>query len=191
MNTLKICISCIISRFYQCFESCLHQCAYTAAKNCLLTEQIRFCFRTECSFQHPCPGTADSQRIGKSHIKGFACSILMNRHETGNPFSCLIFAPYSMARPFGCNHGHIYILRRNDLSKVNIKSMGKHKHISRFQVGFNGLLIHLCLQFVINQNHNDICLLSRFCRSIYLKSLRLRLCPGFRAFIKPDNYIAP
>ena len=49
MNALEVCVSRIIASFYQSFETSLHQCAYAAAQNCLLAEQVCLCLGTEGS----------------------------------------------------------------------------------------------------------------------------------------------
>ena len=42
MDTLEVCVSWVVSSLAQSLKSSLHQGAYTAAENCLLTEQVCF-----------------------------------------------------------------------------------------------------------------------------------------------------
>ncbi|GFI04985.1 hypothetical protein IMSAGC005_03839 [Lachnospiraceae bacterium] len=145
MDTLKICISWIIACLCQCFKSCLHQCAYTTAENCLLSKKICLCLCSESGLKYACSCAADCKGISKGFIKGFACCILINRNQTGNAFSSLIFTSYGMPRSLRRYHSDIHILRRYNLSKMNIKAVCKHQHISFFQIGFNIFLIHSSL----------------------------------------------
>ncbi len=114
----------------------------------------------------------------------------MDSHQTGNSLACLIFTSHGMSRSLRRNHGHIHVCGGNNLSEMNIEAMGEHQHISLFQVRFDVLLVHGSLQFIVDQDHNDICLLCSFCRRIYFKALCFCFCPGSGAFIQTDNDVA-
>ena len=68
--------------------------------------------------------------------------------------------------------------------------MSEHQHIALFQIRFNVVLIHISLQLIVNQDHNNICLFCSLCRSVNLEALIFCFCPGFASFIKTDNDIA-
>src|SRR5699024_1868609 len=59
MDTLKVCVSRVVSGFHQRLITSLHQSAHAAAENRLLTEQVCFCLCTESSLQHACSCAAD------------------------------------------------------------------------------------------------------------------------------------
>ena len=191
MDTFKVSVSGIISGFHQCFKACLHQCAYTAAEYCLLSEQVGFRLGTEGSFQHACSGAADTQRISQRHILCLSCKVLLYRYQTGNTLAFLIFAAYRMSRSFGSDHGNIHIGRRYDTSEMDVETMCKHQHIALFQIRRNVLFIKLCLFFIVDQNHNDIGLLCSFCSCKHFKALLLCPAPWLGALIKPDDHMAP
>ena len=65
MDTFKVSVSRIITCFYKGFKTSLHQSAYTAAKNCLLTEEVCFSFGSEGGFQNACSCAADSQCVSQ------------------------------------------------------------------------------------------------------------------------------
>ena len=52
MDTFEVCISWVVASFNQCFETSLHQCTNTTAKDCLFAEKVSFCFDSECCFQN-------------------------------------------------------------------------------------------------------------------------------------------
>ena len=62
MDALEVSISRIIACLTKSLEACLHQCAYTAAKNCLLTEEVCLCLGTEGCLKNTCSCAADSLR---------------------------------------------------------------------------------------------------------------------------------
>ena len=190
VNTLKICISRIIACFGQSLITRLHQCAYTAAQHCLLAEQVGLGLGTESSLQNACPCTADRQCISQSHLQRFSGRILMNRYQTRYTFARLILTSYSMPGSFRSDHGNIYVLRRHDLIEMNVKAMGKHEHVAFFQIRLNILFVHGSLQFIVDQDHDDICLLCSLGGCIYLKALFLCTLPGSAALIKPDDHVA-
>ena len=128
MDTFKICAFRLISCFNQSFEASLHQSAYAAAENCLLTEQVCFGFFTEGGTKNACSCPADSQCIGQSEIICFSRSILSNRDQTGNALAGLIFASYGMSGSLRCDHGNINICGRLNLSEMDGEAMCEHKH---------------------------------------------------------------
>ena len=95
-----------------------------------------------------------------------------------------------MTRSLRRNHCHIYILRRYDLSEVDSKTVGKHQHISCLKVRLNISLIHSSLFLIVNQNHNDICLLCCLCCCINFESLLFCSLPGLTALVKTNDDIA-
>ena len=72
---------------------------------------------------------------------------------------------------------------------MNVESMSKHQHISLFQVWLNVFLIHIRLQLVIDENHNNICFFCSFSCCIHFKSLSLCLCPGLASLIQSNDHM--
>ncbi len=189
MDALKVCVSRIIASLNEGLKTSLHQSAYAAAENCLLAEEVCLGLGSEGSLQNACPRAADCQCISESHILCLAGSILMNGYQTGNALARLILASHGMTRSFGSDHGYIHILGRYDTTEVNVKAMRKHQHIARLKVGLNVFLIHSCLQFIVDQDHDDIRFFCSLSRRVYLESLRLCLCPGLRTLVEADNHV--
>ena len=54
-----------------------------------------------------------------------------------------------------------------EFSEVDIEAMCEHQHIAFIQVWFNVFFVHICLQLIVDQNHNDVCLFCSFCCCIY------------------------
>ena len=95
-----------------------------------------------------------------------------------------------MARTLGGNHRDIHVFRRLDASKVDIEAMGEHQHIALLQIRLNVLFIHISLQLIIDQDHDNVRLFRRLGRGVHFKALRLSLRPGFAPLIKADNHPA-
>ena len=167
MDTFEVCISRIISSFTQCLESCLHQCTYTTAENCLLTKEVCLCFCTVSCLQQTCSCSTDSKTISQCFVPCFSGVILLYSDQTWCSFSCLVLASYSMSRSFWSDHSYINICRRFDASEMNVETMCEHQHIAFIQVWFNVFFVHICLQLIVDQNHNDVCLFCSFCCCIY------------------------
>ena len=90
MDTLKVSISWVITGIAKCFKTCLHKCANTAAKNSLFTEEVCFCFCSECCFKNAGSCTADTECICKCEILSLTCSILLNSNEARYTLTNLI-----------------------------------------------------------------------------------------------------
>ena len=114
----------------------------------------------------------------------------MNGHQAGGSLAGLVLASYGVARSLRRDHGHVYILRRNNLVKVNIKAVGEHQHVALLQVRLNVLLVHGRLQLVVDQNHDNVCPLRSLGSCINLKPLCLGARPGFASLVKADNHVA-
>ena len=150
MDTFKICVFRSITSLGQSFKSSLHQRAYTAAQNRLLTKQVGLSLSPESGLQQPCSCASNSQSISHCQVFCLAGSVLMHCDQAGSSSSSHIFASYSMSGSLGSDHGNIHILRRNDLSKMDSKAVGEHQHHARAQIGFNRLLVHRGLLLIIN-----------------------------------------
>ena len=190
MYALKICVLRSITSLYQCLETSLHQCAYAAAQNRLLTKQVCLSLYLKGGLQDTCPGAADSLTVSQGHIGCLACCILMHGNQTWGSPAPLVLASDRVARSLWRNHGYVNILRRNNLSEMDGKTVGKHQHHARTQVWCDGLLIHGCLLLIINQNHNHIGLLGCLSCRIYFKSLLFSLFPGTASLIQTNNHVA-
>ena len=177
MDTLKVSVSGIIASLAKGFKTSLHQCANTAAKNCLLTKEVCFRFGSESGFQNACARAANACCISKRLIQSMTGVILLNGNKTRRAFAFLELAANRVAGSLGRDHGNIHIFRRNDAAEMNVEAMSKHKHIALFKVRLNILFINISLQFIIDQEHNDIRLLNRLCGCINFKALRLCFFP--------------
>ena len=94
-----------------------------------------------------------------------------------------------MSRTLGRDHGHIHILGRYDTAEMNVEAVREHQHIAGLQVGFDIILIQGSLQFIVDQDHDDIGSLRRLCRREYLESLCLGLRPGFGTLIQTNDHM--
>ena len=163
MDTLKVSVLRCISCFYQCLEAGFHQCAYTAAENCLLAEQVGLSLNFESSLQNTCSCSAQCCSVSQCSVFCFSCVILLYSYQTRNTFSYLILASYCMTRSLRSDHGNVNVSRRFDLSEMDSKAVCEHEHITFFQVRLNIFFVHSCLFLIVDQNHDDISLFCSFC----------------------------
>ena len=77
MDTFEVCHLWLVTCFYQSIEACLHQLSYAAAENCLLTEEVSFCFFFECSFEDSSSSCADAGSVCQCIILSLAGCILI------------------------------------------------------------------------------------------------------------------
>ena len=76
-----------------------------------------------------------------------------------------------MTGSLGSDHGNVNVSGRNDASEVDIEAMSKHQHIAGLKIGRYIPFIHICLLFIVYQDHYDISLFCSFSRGIYIKAL--------------------
>ena len=145
MDTFKVCIFCRISRFNKSFKSSLHQCRYTAAENCLFTEEVCLCLDLECTCQKTCSCTSDCCTISKRQIQCSSGCILLYTYESRNALSVYICTSYCVARCFWSDHGYVHACRWFDLSKVDCESMSEHQHLTFCQIWLDVFFVHVGL----------------------------------------------
>ena len=141
-----------------------------------------------CFFQ--LMSAADAKTISQCAVKCFACVILLYCYQTRCTLTSLILTSYSVTRCLRSDHGYIDILRRFDASEVDVKAMSEHKHVALFQIWLDVFLVHICLQLIVDQDHDDISLFCSLCCGVYFKSLCLCFCPRLAALVKTDDNIA-
>ena len=94
-----------------------------------------------------------------------------------------------MARSLRSDHDHVYICRRNDLFEVDIEAVCEHQHVAGLQVGLDVFLVHVCLQLIVDQDHDDICCLYSVCCEHNCEAVFFCLCCGLGALVKTYYYI--
>ena len=105
------------------------------------------------------------------------------REDTALVTICLLYTSYCMTGSLRSDHSNVNVCRRNDLTEVDSETVSEHKHIAGLKVWFDILLIHSSLLFIIDKDHNDICLLCSFSRCKYFKALLYSLIPRLASFI--------
>ena len=188
VDTFEVSVSRVVTSFGQGFETSLHQCAYTAAKNCLFAEKVGFGFRTEVRFQNACSCTADTKRISKTDIQSVTRCILFDCNQARNTLTNLIFASYRMTRALGSNHDNVNVLRGFDATEVNVETVSKCKRLTFGKVGFDAFFVKLRLLFIVDQNHDKVSNLCCFRCGHNRQALLFSLCPALAAFIKTNHY---
>ena len=189
MDTLKVCVSWVITSFTKCFKTSLHQCANTTAENCLLTEEVCFCFCSECCLKNTCSCSADTKCICKSDILCVACCVLLNCDKARCTLTSLILRTYCVTRSLRCDHDNIDILWWYDAAKVNVKAVCECKSLTLCEVWLDRFLIKCSLLLIRNKDHDDVRCLCSFLSCHNCKTLLLSLCPALRTFVKTYYYV--
>ena len=102
----------------------------------------------------------------------------MNCDKCRDAFSFLVHPPYQSAGPFWCHHDNIYIGRRNDLSEMNIESMGEHKAFAGRHMGLYLIFVYSPLVFIGEQYLDDLCCFHRFRHRIHPETIGLGKVPA-------------
>ena len=189
MDTLKVCISWVIACLNESFKACLHKCANTATKNCLLTEEVSFSFCTEGCFKNACSCSTDTESICKTDVKSIACCVLMDSDKTRNTLTYLILGANCVTRTLRSNHDYIYILWWLNASEMNVEAVCECESLALCEVWLDAFLVKLCLLFIVDKNHNKICVLCSISSGHNLKTCLLCLCPALASLVKTYDYI--
>ena len=189
MDTLKVCISRIISSLTKSLESSLHKCTYTTTKYSLLSEEVCLCLCSECCLKNSGSCSTDSKTISKCSVKSFSCVILLYSYQTRCSFSSLILASYCMSWCLRCDHCNINILRWYDCSEMDVESVSEHKHVTLFKVWLDVFFVKFSLFLIVDQNHDDVSLLCSFSCCIYFESLLFCFLPRTASLVQTDDNI--
>ena len=187
VDTLKVSISRIVASLNQGLKASLHQSAYAAAKNSLLTEEVSLSLGTEGGLQKTCSCAADSKAVCQSFLQSLTGIILLYSYQTRSTLALLVLGTNSVARCLRSDHGNIYVCRRFDAAEMNVEAVSEHQHVALFQVRLDIFLVHISLQLIVDQDHDDICFFCSLCCGIYFKALCLSLCPGLAALVQTDD----
>ena len=82
VDALEVSVSRIVASLNQGLETSLHQSAYAAAKNSLLTEEVSLSLSTEGGLQKTCSCAADTKAICQSFLQSLAGVILLYSYQT-------------------------------------------------------------------------------------------------------------
>ena len=189
MHAFEVCAFRLVASFYQSFKASVHQCANTAAENCLLAEEVSFGFFTEGGFQCACTGAANAFSISQRQVMSFAGRVLVSGYQYRYAATFGVGTTNKMARALRSNHEYVYISRRNDLAEVDIEAMGKGQSLAGGQIRSDIIFIGCSLLFIRNQHHDNVSSLGSLSGGHNGQACSLSLSLGFRAFIQTNNYV--
>ena len=189
MNALEVCVLGIITSLNQGLETSLHQGSYTAAEYALLTEQVGLSLTLECGVKNTGSGAADTSSICKTDVVSSAGSVLIYCDKAGNASADLVLGTYSVTRALRSDHDNVNVSRRNDLTEVDIEAVCESKGLACGEVRSDAFLIKISLSLIVDEDHDEICLLSSLSGCVNLKACVLSLLPALGAFVQTDNDI--
>src|SRR6185437_11836489 len=111
-------------------EAFLHERSKTAAKNCLLAEEIAFGFLFEGGLKNAGASCADTIRIAESQFVRLAGCVLVNGDQSGNSAAFGVHAANQVAGSFGRDHDNINICGRDDGFEMNAEAVGEREHFA-------------------------------------------------------------
>ena len=159
----------LVTGFDQHLVAGLDQCARSATKYGLLTEQVGLGFLLEGGLYNPGACAADSLSPGERDLLGLTVGILVDGNETGHPLSLNVLATDNVPRPLGCHEDHVDVLRRNNRLEVDREAVGKEQRLALGQVRLDIVLVHFGLAGVRHSNKNDICPLNGLSIGVHLE----------------------
>ena len=178
-----------ITRVHQGLISRLDQGREPAAQDRLLAKKISLGFIFKGSFNDRRPSTAQGLGIGQPHLLGIAGWILMYGEKTGHAPPLFKLTAHEMAWPFRGNHKDIDPGGRNDPFEMNIKPMAKGQIVPTLQSRTNFLFVNLSLEFIGQENHDDISNLSSLSGLHDLEARLFRLGPRATFPLQPHHYL--
>ncbi len=190
MDALEICVLRLIARLNQRVKARLHQRGHAAAEDALLAEQVGLGLLAERRLEDAGACAADARRICQRVILRLAGRILIDSDEVRHALALKILAADGVAGALRRNHHHVDILGRLDAAEMDIEAVRKREDHAGAQIRLDVLVIHRCLLFVVDQNHDHVRDLGGFRRGHDSQTGVLRLLPALAAFIQRDDHIA-
>ena len=113
----------------------------------------------------------------------------MDGDEAGNPASPGVLVANHVARALGGRHEDVDIGAGYDLSEVDIEPVAEGEECPFFHEGLDLLPIHVALEFVGDQDHEDVRHLGGFCGSQNGEARLFGLGPGTASLPEADDHI--
>ena len=181
----------LVSRLDQCFVCSLDQRRYAAAQDRLLAEQVGLGLFLEGCVENAGACAANAPRVCEADGMRVSGSVLMHCEQTRHARTLSENLAHAMSGSLGRDHRHIHALRRLDSVVVDVEAMSEHQRLAGEHVLLDRLPIHLGLQVIGNQHHDDVRLLGDFGDHADLQSFCLRLRDAAAALVQPDHHIKP
>ena len=94
-----------------------------------------------------------------------------------------------MAWPLRRSHHHIYVFGWHNLAKVDVKSVRKGQDVSCFQVGADMLLVDVALDFIGQQNHDEVGSFGSIGYRLDRQSFGFSFLDGATALVQTHDYV--
>ena len=89
----------------------------------------------------------------------------------------------------GRDHRNIYVVGRNNGFEVNVETVREHERLAGQQMWQYGLPVHLCLNVVGNQHHDDVRLAGGVLDQSDPQAVGLGLCNAAAALVQSDHHV--
>ena len=94
-----------------------------------------------------------------------------------------------MAGALGGSHEHIDTLWWDDLLIADVEAVGKGQGVAVLQIGGDVSLVHIGLDFVVDEHHHDVAPLGGLRHGHDLQAVLLRHSPALGAGAQADTYV--
>ena len=115
--------------------------------------------------------------------------VLVHRQQTGHSRPPREHLAHPVTRSLGRHHRHIDAVRRHYRLEVDVETVREHQRLARQKVREYRLPVHLGLDVVRNQHHNDVRLLGSLFDQSHLQPVRLRLLNAPAALVKANHHV--
>ncbi len=179
----------LVTGLGQRLEARLHQCGDTTGEHGLLTEQVGLGLLGEGGLDDTGAGAADALGVRQGQREGVAGGVLLHGHETGHTTPLLVLTAHQVARALRGDHADVHARRGLDEAEADVEAVAEEQRVAVLQVRGDGLLVHLGLDRVRDEDHDDVGLGGGLRRRHHAQALLLGLGLGLRALVQTDTHV--
>ena len=162
VHTLEVRHLGLIARFGESLESGLDEGADATAQHDLFAEQVGFSLFSDGRFDDAAACPADPLSIGQRQLAAHVRGTGRQRDQTRHAAPFFVLTANQMARPLGGDQSTVGSHGRNHLTEVQVETVRTHQQRARLEVRPDVALIGVALNFVGEQDVDQITDLGRF-----------------------------
>ena len=190
MVALEVCELGRIPGLNQGLKAGLHQLHQAAAKHGLLAEQVFLGLFLEGGLDDAGAGAADAPCVRKRNVPGVASGVLVHADQVGHARAFGVLAAHYVTRALGGAHDDVDVLGRRYVAVVDVEAVGEGQRVPRLEVRGDELLVHLGLELVGNQDHDEVGLFRSGGHVGHLEPRLLGGLDGLGPLAQPDAHVA-
>ena len=173
----------------QDFEAHLDELVHATHEHVLLAEEIGLGLFLEGGLDGTGAQGTEGLGVGQGQSPAVATRILLDGHDDRHATASGVLTTNDVARALRGNHEHRVILRRLDVTVVDVEAVGEGQGSARLQVRLNVLLVDGCLVLVRQKNHHNVSLSDGLTNRFDLKALLLGELHGLGGRTQADDHV--